>query len=156
MTSALAELAELSGIDEAALARLGREDLLFLKWQISWLNTARENQVPPDTDWTECGFQAGRGFGKRLAADTPLPTLSGWIDNGDVKVGDTLLDECSEPCNVTDVHPLTVPERMYRVSFSDGAFVDADAEHLWAYVRPGDYPAPNWACRRLRRKPAGR
>lgn len=70
MTSPLAELAELSGIDEAALARLSKEDLLYLKWQVNWLNTARENQVPPDTDWTECGFQAGRGFGKtRLGAE---------------------------------------------------------------------------------------
>ena len=70
MTSPLAELAELSGIDEAALARLGREDLLFLKWQIKWTTEARAEQIPPDEGWNEYGVTSGRGFGKsRLGAE---------------------------------------------------------------------------------------
>lgn len=64
MTSPLAELAELSGIDEAALARLSKEDLAFLAWQCRWVATARPEQIPPEDGWSEMGYCAGRGAGK--------------------------------------------------------------------------------------------
>lgn len=43
---------------------LPKEDLLFLDWQARWHATARPDQIPPETDWTEMGIQAGRGWGK--------------------------------------------------------------------------------------------
>ena len=46
------------------------EQLAYLKWQVDWAATARPQQIPPETDWTECGFMAGRGFGKtRVGAE---------------------------------------------------------------------------------------
>lgn len=46
------------------------EQLAYLKWQVDWAGTARPNQIPPETSWTECGFMAGRGFGKtRVGAE---------------------------------------------------------------------------------------
>jgi len=57
-------------IDTAVLARLPAEDLTFLEWQMRWSDAARDNQIPPANDWTECGYQAGRGFGKtRVGAE---------------------------------------------------------------------------------------
>lgn len=55
---------------EAALGTLPADQLAFLKWQLAWTETARPDQLPPEDGWTECGFMAGRGFGKtRVGAE---------------------------------------------------------------------------------------
>jgi predicted phage terminase large subunit-like protein len=42
----------------------------FAQWQARWKDTARDSQIPPFTGWRECGFLAGRGFGKtRVGAE---------------------------------------------------------------------------------------
>lgn len=54
----------------ALLERLTPEQRLHLEWQGRWANTARPNQIVPQSDWTEMGFLAGRGFGKtRVGAE---------------------------------------------------------------------------------------
>jgi len=49
------------------------EQQTFVNWQQRWFDTARSKQIVPDTDdvsWTQCGFLAGRGFGKtRVGAE---------------------------------------------------------------------------------------
>lgn len=61
---------------EEQLGQLPSEALSFLQWQLKWTQTARPNQIPPEVDpetgkpWLECGYQAGRGFGKtRVGAE---------------------------------------------------------------------------------------
>src|SRR5690606_12618397 len=44
-----------------------------------------------------------RKNGKALAADTPIPTPSGWVAMGDLSKGDTVFDERGKPCRVTAV-----------------------------------------------------
>lgn len=52
------------------LDRLHPELLVFLKWQQGWVDTARTEQLPPEDDWAECGYVAGRGWGKtRVGAE---------------------------------------------------------------------------------------
>jgi phage terminase large subunit-like protein len=42
----------------------------FVEWQARWKATARDSQIPEFTNWSECGFLAGRGFGKtRVGAE---------------------------------------------------------------------------------------
>jgi predicted phage terminase large subunit-like protein len=54
----------------ADLAKLPPEMLAFVDWQRRWVETARPSQLPPETDWSECGYLAGRGFGKtRVGAE---------------------------------------------------------------------------------------
>lgn len=54
----------------ALLARLTPEQLAHVRWQGKWKATARDNQIVPRTPWTECGYLAGRGFGKtRVGAE---------------------------------------------------------------------------------------
>ncbi|HEX6925693.1 MAG TPA: terminase gpA endonuclease subunit, partial [Longimicrobiaceae bacterium] len=72
---------------------------------------------------------------KALALDTPLPTPEGWTTVGEVRVGDTLFDERGQPCRVTDLTPVYLGRRCYRVRFSDGEEIVADAGHLWAVER---------------------
>jgi len=70
--------------------------------------------------------------GKALALNTPLPTPSGWVSMGDVDVGDALFDENGDTCSVVAVTDVLLGRPCYRVSFSDGTSVVADAEHEWA------------------------
>ena len=42
----------------------------FAIWQKAWFDTARDDQLPPESGWNEFGAMAGRGFGKtRVGAE---------------------------------------------------------------------------------------
>ncbi len=73
---------------------------------------------------------AGRGFGKQVALDTPLATPDGWTTMRDVSPGDWLFDEVGRPCRVLAKYSSPVT-KAYRVMFSDGAEIVADAPHQW-------------------------
>ena len=67
---------------------------------------------------------------KGLTLDTKLPTPSGWTTMGAVKVGDQVLDEQGNPCNVilkSDAKNIGT----YLVTFDDGAQIICDSEHIW-------------------------
>ncbi len=49
---------------------------------------------------------------------------------GQVKVGDLVLDEAGRPCRVTNKFSPKSDEQ-YRITFSDGNFIDACADHQW-------------------------
>lgn len=51
---------------------------------------------------------------------------------GALERGDTVFDDCGMPCTVIQAHAVLQERRCYRVTFSDGASVVADAEHLWS------------------------
>jgi predicted phage terminase large subunit-like protein len=59
-------------IDASVLSRLDERQARFLVWQKRWGKTARPNQVPEvaaalqdkDPQFNECGYLAGRGYGK--------------------------------------------------------------------------------------------
>jgi predicted phage terminase large subunit-like protein len=54
----------------ADLAKLPPDMLAYVDWQRRWAATARPAQLPPEGDWSECGYLAGRGFGKtRVGAE---------------------------------------------------------------------------------------
>ena len=62
----------------ALLDRLTPDQRTFIEWQARWEDTARDPQIPEraakaqgvDPNWTECGYLAGRGFGKtRVGAE---------------------------------------------------------------------------------------
>lgn len=65
----MVQTVQADGLEEL-LAQLPPDKLAFLGWQQRWLDTARVQQIPPEDGWTECGFMAGRGFGKtRVGAE---------------------------------------------------------------------------------------
>jgi len=60
----------LEDLTEAQLGTLPPDVLRYYIWQERWLDTARPDQIPPPGDWTECGYMAGRGYGKtRVGAE---------------------------------------------------------------------------------------
>ena len=70
-------------------------------------------------------------IGKALALDTRLPTPFGWTTMGDVAVGDLLLGADGRPTRVVAATDVMVDRPCYRVCFSDGTSVIADAHHQW-------------------------
>ncbi len=109
---------------------------------------------------------AGRGFGKMLDVETPVPTPSGWTTMGALQVGDAVFDESGRVCRVTFVSVPEVPDRAYRLRFVDGTSIDACAEHQWVtwirdernafltspYEDPTRFPVEWPAWRKRRRK----
>src|SRR5215218_8412058 len=69
--------------------------------------------------------------GKALALDTPLPTPRGWTCMGDVQVGDELLGSDGRPTTVVAATDVLLNRPCFKVTFSNGTSVIADAEHQW-------------------------
>lgn len=76
-------------------------------------------------------LEAAKGGAKALALDTPIATPGGWSTMGALQVGDTIFDENGAPCRVTAAHPVVLGSACYRVAFSDGFSIVADAGHRW-------------------------
>jgi phage terminase large subunit-like protein len=133
-----------------------------------WWWVARPEQIPPNGSWFLCLALAGRGFGKQISIFEYIPvprrTIGGepgFVQLKDLLPGDWVFDEEGKSCRVTQIFDIEVPEKAYRIHFSDGTFIDACSEHEWvtwehrdrkAYLRSqyeGDatqFPAdwPNW------------
>jgi phage terminase large subunit-like protein len=133
-----------------------------------WRRTARPEQLAVAESTTLYTlFLAGRGAGKLLDLQTMIPTPDGWRKLGELAVGDHVFDESGRPCTITGTNDRT-PDVAYRLTFSDGATIDACSEHLWitwthperkAYLRsaheldrtrfPVEWPA--WRTHRINR-----
>lgn len=100
----------------------------------TWYATRRGEQCTPPGDWLFWLILAGRGWGKALALDTPIPTPSGWTTMGELRVGDEVFDERGMPCRVTFATEVMHGHTCYDVVFSDGTVITADAEHQWLTV----------------------
>ena len=77
------------------------------------------------------GIFAKKGSGKALALDTPLPTPTGWITMGEVRIGDRVLGQDGKAARVTAATEVMHGRPCYEVEFSDGTVIVADAEHRW-------------------------
>ncbi|BBC30051.1 hypothetical protein SGFS_013450 [Streptomyces graminofaciens] len=74
---------------------------------------------------------ASEGGGKALALDTPVPTPKGWTTMGELTVGQEVF---APDGTITRIIAATEPmlgRPCYRMQFSDGAEIVADAAHLW-------------------------
>jgi len=71
------------------------------------------------------------GVGKALALDTPLPTPTGWTTMADVRIGDELIDAEGKPTRVVAATEVMHGRPCYKVEFSDGTVLVADARHQW-------------------------
>jgi len=74
---------------------------------------------------------AGRLEGKALAADTPIPTPSGWRCMAELRTGDQVFDETGSPTTVVAATPVMLGRPCREVVFSDGQSLVADTAHGW-------------------------
>lgn len=69
-----------------------------------------------------------------LSYNNIIPTPSGMMRFGDIKVGDKVFTHNGTPTTVTQLHHAGI-RPMYRVTFNDGSFVDASDNHTWTVVK---------------------
>jgi phage terminase large subunit-like protein len=68
---------------------------------------------------------------KALALDTLIPTPSGWATMGALQPGDEVFGVDGSPCRVVSTSEVFIDHKCYRLTFSNGESVIADAGHLW-------------------------
>lgn len=71
------------------------------------------------------------GGGKLLRTDEPIPVPSGWTTMGELRVGDVVFGRDGNPCTVTGAYGVDETSPAYRLTFDDGTFMDAGADHQW-------------------------
>lgn len=70
------------------------------------------------------------GTGKGNPLSTPVLAPSGWTTIGELNVGDEIISPAGGKTTVTHIFDRGV-QPAFKVTFSDGAWVIADADHLW-------------------------
>ena len=110
------------------LADADMDSLLY-----DWKFWGRPGQIPPeDVPWSVFAMVAGRGAGKLLRLSTPVLTANGeWKTMGSLSVGDYIFDEEGNPTKVLETHPVTIPNKAYKLTFSDNTELYAGGEHQW-------------------------
>jgi len=88
-------------------------------------------------------------FGKALALDTPIPTPTGWTTMGDIQPGDVVFGDDGQPTTVVATSEVFTDHPCYRLTFSDGAKIVADAGHRWTVV---DLKARNEHRKEIKRR----
>lgn len=74
---------------------------------------------------------APSGVGKALPNSHKVLTPNGWIENGNLKVGDIVFGSDGKPQRVWGVYPQGV-RKIYKIEFSDDTKSYCDSEHLWS------------------------
>lgn len=69
--------------------------------------------------------------GEALAIDTPICTPQGWTTMGEIQPGQQVYGPDGTPVTVTAATEVLNERPCYRVQFSDGSSLIADAQHLW-------------------------
>lgn len=69
---------------------------------------------------------------------------------GDLQEGDTLVGPDAVPTSIKQVYEKHIPERMYRITFSNGLVVEASGNHLWYVTTPLDHESYRARCRQSR------
>lgn len=94
-----------------------------------------------DYDWIVPGLLAlmdrlilvgWEGHGKAGDMNTPVPTPKGWTTLGELRAGDEVFGPDGRPARVEGTSGPLLGRPCYRIRFSDGAEIIADAEHIWA------------------------
>ena len=78
-------------------------------------------------------FTGSTGTGKCLANDMPIPVPDkrGFVNMGDLQVGDKVFGIDGRPTKVLGVYPQGM-KHSYKVTFNDGSSVICNDEHLWS------------------------
>ena len=69
--------------------------------------------------------------GKQLGIDTKIPTPEGFKTMGELRIGDSVFDECGRTCHVVAKSEVDDTEQAYRLTFRDGSSIIAGERHLW-------------------------
>ncbi len=88
---------------------------------------------------------------KDLDVDTPVPTPSGWVNHGALKVGDSIYSSSGDPVKIIATEHFTGGE-CYKLKFDDDHEVIAGAGHLWRVEVPSRRRIPGTLNKRQTRE----
>lgn len=107
------------------------------------LNEEDRNAVPTGVDAIDLNTKGGlgkgevalliapTGVGKALPNSHRVLSKSGWVLNGELKVGDTVIGSDGKPTNVIGVYPQGKRD-IYKITFTDNTSSLCDIDHLWS------------------------
>ena len=78
-----------------------------------------------------CFGGSALGAGKALPINELVLTPTGWVQNGDLTVGDLVCTPFGTPARILQVFDHRDHD-VYRITFNDGRVLECDPEHLWA------------------------
>lgn len=90
----------------------------------------------------------GMGIDKALPLDTLVLTPAGWVRNGDLVVGDSVVGSTGKATVVTHIHDRGVVAAC-DVTFDDGTIIPCSLDHVWAVRTPKEkYRGNGFASKR--------
>lgn len=89
-----------------------------------------KNDIKNETVPTAYGFFGSHGCGKALHKDTLIPTPNGFINMGNIKVGDKIYGSDSSITTVLDKY-CPQDNVSYLITFNDGTTLKTSSGHLW-------------------------
>lgn len=98
------------------------------------------------------GFE---GTGKALHVRTPIPTPKGWRTMGELSIGDEVFGPDGDTARIIAATEVMDGRPCFRVTFSDGAEIIADANHMWVTETLEAREAASRQARRGPTKPRG-
>lgn len=107
----------------------------------------------------ELYYGGAAGGGKALELDTKIPTLGGWSTMGEIQIGDAVYDDLGSPCRVIAKSPVYTDHKCYKIIFSDGTEITADADHKWKTFTAKERDrliksTPEWREKRQAKRPS--
>lgn len=112
---------------------LAGKRIVLEPWQIFILTTSFgwRRRADGGRRFRRVYIEVPRGNGKALALDTLIPTPSGFIPMGDLKVGDFVYGSDGRPCRIVAATDVMHGRPCFEVEFNTGEVIVADADHQW-------------------------
>jgi hypothetical protein len=96
----------------------------------------QERLIQAYNDNKQCIAMLPRQMGKALSNLTPIITPNGFVNMGDLKVGDSIFGPDGKQTNITFITETMIDRPCYEIEFIHGEKIVADAEHLWTWHDP--------------------
>lgn len=94
------------------------------------LRDYQEPAVPQAMNWTQGCVIMPCGGGKGHPLKTKICTPDGWVELGNLSVGDKVIGSDGKPCLITGIYDRGVLST-YKVTFSDDTSILCDKDHIW-------------------------
>lgn len=78
-------------------------------------------------------FCGSNGVGKAQPLDAEVLTPNGFVEMGDLKIGDFVYGRDGKPTQILGIFPQG-RKKAYRVTLLDGRVTECSSEHLWTYI----------------------